>query len=227
MSHTTKINDLLALKILDHLLKSGLINSKGSDFNWNSFYELRTRAKPLFYLPETSITPLMARVLFGLATFVKPSKILGIGTYMGSALLWIIGPYFYDQSRKLDYVYAVDIDPKATKIAKSNFLKLNSNIKLQFTTDDGMKIAEKLGKSFNLVYIDVEDEQLGKSIYLPILRKIYPYILQNGLILAHDIAVPKFKEQLNGYLLEVRNKNLYKKTESLYIDYCGLEVTKK
>lgn len=226
MDNTIKVNDLLALKILDHLCNSGLINSKQPDFSWISFHQLRSKAKPLFYLPKTSITPIMARVLYGLVTIIKPRRILGIGTYMGNALLWIVGPYI-DSTERFEYAYGVDIDPKATEIAKANFSKLSLTIKPQFITDDGIKIAEKLHKSFDLVYIDVEDERLGKSIYLPILRKIDPYIVKNGLVLAHDIAVSKFKNQLRDYLSEVRNKDLYEKTESLYIDYCGLEVTKK
>lgn len=227
MKHAKTVADILALRILDNLTNSGIIPAKPKDFSWDSFYNLREKARKTFLIPETSITPLMARILFGIATFVKPSRILGIGTYAGNSLLWLVGPFVQSEKYFLDYAYGIDIDAEATRLAKKNFSSLGENSRIRFISADGHAICQRLKNKFDLVFMDADDSRLRKKVYLSILRNIYTNIHSGGLLLAHDICVPKFKEDLRYFLNEVNNTKLFIKTQSLEIDYCGLEVSKK
>lgn len=227
MKLTKTVADLLALRILHNLTNSGIIPAKPKDFSWDSFHNLREKAQKTFLIPETSITPLMARVLFGIVSFVKPSRILGIGTYAGNSFLWLVGPFIQSEKYLLDYAYGIDIDAEATRLAKKNFSSLCVNSRIRFISVDGHTVSQRLKNKFDLVFMDADDLILRKKIYLSILRNIYYNIESGGLLLAHDICVPKFKEDLRYFLNEVKNTKLFIKTQSLEIDYCGLEVSKK
>lgn len=225
---TTAVLDALALKVLENLINRNLLPDNSKNFNWTHFHILRTKARKKFVVPETSITPLMARVLFGITAYYRPMRILAIGTYAGNSFLFLLGPYLLSNSSKLKYAYGIDINQKATQIAKSNFKNLGISFKkINILTKDGLTFPKKLHKRFDLVYIDVDDQILRKKIYIQILKNVYPFIKKGGIILAHDICIPKFKEDLSSYLNYVRDKRLFKDTQSLEIDYCGLEVSMK
>lgn len=227
MKLTKTVADVLALRVLQNLTNLGIIPAKPKDFSWDSFHNLRQKAQKAFLIPETSITPLMARILFGIVTFVEPSRILGVGTYAGNSFLWLVGPFIQSERYFLDYAYGIDTDAKATKLAERNFSSIDANPRIRFISADGHTVSQKLKKKFDLVFMDADDSTLRKKIYFSILRNIYPNINSGGLLLAHDICVPKFKEDLRYFLNEVNNTNLFIKTQSLEIDYCGLEVSKK
>lgn len=225
---TTVILDTLALRVLGNLTNRNLLPDNSKNFNWEQFHILRSEAKKKFVVPETSITPLMSRVLFGITAYYRPTRILAIGTYAGNSLLFLLGPYLLSNSRKLKYAYGIDINQEATRMAKSNFKALGESFKkIKILTEDGLTFPKKLRKKFDLVYIDVDDQILRKKIYIKILKNVYPFIKKGGIVLAHDICVPKFKEDLSSYLNYTRDKRLFKDTQSLEIDYCGLEISRK
>jgi predicted O-methyltransferase YrrM len=225
---TTTVLDKLALKVLESLTNRNLLPDNSKNFNWKHFHKLRNKARKKFVVPETSITPFMARVLFGITAYYRPTRILAIGTYVGNSLLFLLGPYLLTNSPKLKYAYGIDIDQKATRIAKSNFKALGAPFKkIKILAEDGLTFPNILQKEFDLVYIDVDDQILRKKIYIQILKNVYPFIKKNGIVLAHDICIPKFKEDLSSYLNYVKDKRLFKNTQSLEIDYCGLEISKR
>lgn len=225
---TTVVLDKLALKILESLANRNLIPDNAKNFNWKQFHVLRSKAKKKFVVPETSITPLMSRVLFGITAYYRPMRILAIGTYVGNSFLFLLGPYLSTNSSRLKYAYGIDINEKATQIAKSNFESLREPFrKIKILTENGLTFSKKLHKKFDLIYIDVDDQILRKKIYIQILKNAYPFIKKGGIVLAHDICVPKFKKDLSDYLSYVRDKQLFKDTQTLEIDYCGLEISKK
>ena len=47
--------------------------------DWERYRAFRTVVRREFVVPETSITPLMARVLYGIAYLAQPQRILGVG----------------------------------------------------------------------------------------------------------------------------------------------------
>lgn len=227
MRLTKTVADLLVLRILDDLTKEGLIPPKPKKFNWNTFHRLKQEAQKTFQIPETSITPIMARLLFSISAIQKPSSILVIGAYVGHSLLWLVGPYLKSNYKHFKYAYGVDINPDVIKLAVTNFSRLTSNSRVRLICGDGHIITEKLKKTFDLVFLDADDSLLRKRVYLSILKSIYPMIKNGGLVLAHDICIPRFKEDLRPFLKEVHNSKLFIKTRSLEIDYCGLEISKK
>ena len=55
--------------------------------DWQRYAWFRSAVHDAFDVPETSITPLMARVLYGIAALARPRRILGIGLDEGTAII--------------------------------------------------------------------------------------------------------------------------------------------
>jgi predicted O-methyltransferase YrrM len=91
---------------------------------------------------------------------------------------------------------------------------------------DGMDIPG-LQQEFDMVLLDADDQDSRKAIYYPLLDAIYPLLHDGGLLLAHDIAVPRFRAQLGRYRELVRDPARFTGSASLEIDECGLEVSRK
>ncbi len=62
---------------------------------------------------------------------------------------------------------------------------------------------------------------------LSLLDAVYPWVAPGGLVLAHDICVPRFREDLAEYQAAVRDRARFARSVPLEIDPCGLEVSVK
>lgn len=224
---TKKTADLLAFRVLYSLYQEGVLGSIPKKFLWRGFHALRKKAHDSFTVSETSITPIMSRVLYGISACYKPRAILCVGSYLGNSLLWLIGPSFFDHKSKEIKGYGIDINQHAIKIAQKNFHNISCDSNVSFIHADGHDVPKLIHQKFDLVFLDVEDKEKGKMMYASILKNIYPLIRSGGLVLAHDVSVPKFKKDLKAYLKTVHDKTLFKSSVYLGIDYCGLEVSKK
>jgi predicted O-methyltransferase YrrM len=189
------------------------------------FPTFREAVREAFYIPQSSITKAMAQLLFIISCIKRPRRVLVLGSFAGNAMVWIAGPV----CQKLyypDFVLGVDIDPEAIRISKTNFMALKAPDYIKSIHEDGHKVIDVLDTSYDLVYIDVEYRD-RKDIYLSLLEKLQPKLEKDALVLAHDIDVPKFKDDLVPYFNYVKNTNHFENTISLHIDYCGLEVTRR
>ncbi len=216
------VADKVAQLVAERLEQSGILPRGTGQFRPEEFHPFRARVREAFYVPQTSITPLMARVLFTISAAHKPSRIVALGSYVGNALVWLAGPTilgFYSP----EGVWGIDIDADALRLARTNMMALQAPSYIQQICCDAHEIPERLGGMFDLVYIDVEAG--GKRIYHTILEKIYPSLNNNALVLAHDACVVKFQQDLKPYFAMVRDKRLFRLSATLDIDYCGVEVT--
>ena len=226
MKLTRDVADALAARILQKLASDRILARTAENFSWQGFHDVRTRARKSFTVPETSITPLMARTLYGISVLSQARRILVLGSYVGSALLWLAAPQIDKRPSAETYIYGVDIDQEAIRIAERNFRSLGSRIVRNFAFD-ALLVAEKLPKEFDLVLLDADDPKTRKDIYLPLLETVYPLVRPGGLILAHDIVFPKFRDSMEKYLRLVRNTKQFARTQTLVIDPYGLEVSQK
>jgi predicted O-methyltransferase YrrM len=217
------VADELATRVLRNAVEAGLI-PKGPFPDWERYREYRALVREEFVVPETSITPLMARVLYGISLLAKPLRILGIGTYCGNALVWLTGPGF-GPDRLYSGVRAVgvDTDASATATATGNFSRIGSPVELRVL--DGHRAAETLDDTFDLVLLDADDPHRRKEVYLSLLDSLHPCLTPGALVLAHDICVPIFAEQLGEYQRTVRADPRFAGSLSLAIDACGLELS--
>jgi predicted O-methyltransferase YrrM len=218
--------DELATRILRGGIQQGLLPDRPLP-DWDRYKIYRQRIRSSFIVPETSVTPLMARILYGLAMVARPERVLCIGSYLGNALAWMAGPGFGP-----DPVYpgalalGVDTDRAAVSQATRNFARAGMADRVECRCMDGLDLP-RLGQRFDLVLLDADDRDSRKAIYYPLLDAVYPLVDDYGLILAHDITVPRFRAQLARYRELTRDQARFAVTSSLEIDDCGLEVSRK
>jgi predicted O-methyltransferase YrrM len=216
--------DELATRVLSGAIEQGLLPDRQLP-DWDRYKTFRQRIRTSFIVPETSVTPLMARVLYGLAAVARPERVLCVGCYVGNALAWMAGPGFGpDPVYRGVLALGVDTDRAAVEAAAQNFARAGMANRVECRCMDGLDIPS-LGQRFDLVLLDADDQDSRKAIYYPLLDAIYPLVDDDGLILAHDIAVPRFRAQLGRYRELTRDSARFAGTASLEIDDCGLEVS--
>jgi len=209
-------------------LKHKRIIKADVDYNETAFQYLRNEVNEKFTVTGTSITPVMERLLYMLSSLKKPQQILAIGTFCGNTLIWNAGTScgtgkIYEAKK----VYGIDIDVNATDTAKKNFSKLSHTEHIELLAEDGLKAIERLEGPFDYVYLDADGKELGKGLYLELLKKVYDKITDGGWILAHDIVVPTFSSQFEEYLSFVRDKTNFQESILFDVDAYGLELTIK
>lgn len=219
-----KAQDIVISKIIRRLEEEGFFSAKKDSYKLNKFYSYREIVRNNFYISETSITPIMARLLYALAATKKPKNIVGIGTYMGNALAWLSGPLLIDKADQYKII-GVDIDEKATEIARDNFSHLPNNYRVDFINEDGFTWLSNYKMPIDLLYIDIDSEQDMKKGYSEILKLAMPNLAKDALILAHDVSVDKFEDDFKIYFELVKDRTHFNNSITLDIDACGLEVT--
>jgi len=222
----TPVANELASQVLAQGVERGVL-PPGDRPDWDRFLALRAVVRERFDVPETSITPLMARILYGIALLARPRRVLGIGTYAANALVWLLAPGFSPQ-RAYDGELAVGVDPDvaATELARRNLDSVGME-RVELRSEDGHATPAALGERWDLVLLDADDPVGRKGIYLTLLEAVYPFVSAGGLLLAHDICVPRFRSDMARYQGAVRDPQRFEHTLPLEVDECGLEVSVK
>ena len=96
---------------------------------------------------------------------------------------------------------------------------------MELIADDGFSAVDTLEGPFDYVYIDVDSRELGKGIYLDLIRKLYEKIIPGGWVLGHDTTATPFAKQLEGYLSFVRDQEKFQESISFHVDPYGLELS--
>jgi len=225
LSRTAEVETVRS--ILAWLKREGVV-PEDATYDESAFDELREEVKEKFTIPGTSITPVMERLLYMLSSVRRPRRVIELGTYCGYALVWSVGPGC-GQGRvyEAEKVYGIDIDAEATEQAKGNISKLAHTDHIELVAEDGLKAVERLVGPFDYVYLDVESKELGKGIYLELLKGLHGKVEEGGWALAHDTTVPPFAEQLEEYLAFVRDGENFRQSISFDVDPFGLELSVK
>ncbi|WP_263707048.1 class I SAM-dependent methyltransferase [Shouchella tritolerans] len=208
--------DTITEKITERLCEEGFINS--AYYDREGYYRKKELIKN-FYIPKTSITKLASRILYSIGLNSASHTIVGAGTYTGHAISWLIS------ESDAKFVYALDIDPAATRIAVDNFS--NFKPKPNCINIDAESWLCQYDGSIDILYIDVDTIDDGKKKYVDILEAAYEKISANGIIIAHDINEEKFQEDMVAYKKVIANRGKFKNSINLNIDDFGLAITKK
>jgi len=213
--------------VLVWLKQEGII-PEGVTFDEGAFESFQSTVKKKFTIPGTSISPVMERLLYLLSEVKQPRRAIGLGTYCGYALVWAVGASCrMGKAYTADKVYAIDIDADVTEQARQNFKNLEHTDHIEFITEDGFKVVDYLDGPFDYIYLDVDSPELGKGIYLDLLKQLYGKLEMGGWVLAHDTCVPPFADQLEAYLAFVRDGENFRHSISFDIDPFGLELSIK
>jgi predicted O-methyltransferase YrrM len=213
--------------ILTWLRQNGIVD-QDAGYDESAFDELRAEVKGKFSVPGTSISPVMERLLYMLAAVKRPQRTIGLGTYCGNALVWIVGPSCgANRTYQAEKVYGIDIDPEATEQAQANLDQIALTDHVELLAEDGMGAVERLDGPFDLVFLDVDSKELGKGLYLELLTRLYDKLGEGAWVLAHDVVVPSFADQLEGYLAYVRDGERFSESILFDVDAYGLELSIK
>ncbi|MFC2031417.1 O-methyltransferase [Chloroflexota bacterium] len=228
LARLSRLGELETVRsVLKWLVQKGVV-PEGATYDEVAFSELRQMVKTQFADPGTSVTPVMERLLYMLCSVKKPRRVIGLGTYCGYALVWAMGPSCGPgRSYEAEQVYGIDIDADATACAKLNLSKLPHTDDVELIAEDGLKAVERLQGPFDSVLIDVDSKELGKGLYLELLKQLYGKIETGGWVLAHDTVAPPFAGQLEAYLAYVRGGEKFSGSISFDVDAYGLELSVK
>jgi predicted O-methyltransferase YrrM len=212
------VADKLAERALRRLVEGGLIPDAPLP-GWGDYRRFRQRVRDTFQVPQTTVTPLMARLLYGIAYIARPARILVVGSYYGNTLVWLAGPGFgphaeYEGGQAL----GVDVDAEATGGARANLARLGMRAEVQVL--DGHHAG---ACGYDLVLLDADDPVRRKAVYRTLLAALRPNLGPGALVLAHDICVPLFADDMAAYKAAARDIG---DSMSLEIDACGLEISR-
>lgn len=216
--------DLAVERLCQRLAGAGLLPRGG--FPAEAFHELRARVHDAFEVPETSITPMMARTLFAVAAALRPRTVVGIGTYAGNALVWLAGPALCRPAlQPAGTVVGCDIDGPATALARANFARLDPGAGVELVEADGHDLLAASADPIDLLYLDADRPGDRKGIYRPLLEAALPRLRPGAVVLAHDACLPLFAEALQPYLALVRDPAHFRASLALAVDDCGVELS--
>lgn len=221
------VADLLADRALRRGVELGLLPDRKLP-DWAAFRDFRQRVREAFEVPQTSVTPLMARLLYGVAHLARPARILVVGSYYANTLVWLAGPGFGPvASYPGEAAVGVDVDAEAVAGAAGNVARLGTDGRISVAVLDGHAAGDRIGGRFDLVLLDADDPIRRKEVYLSLLDALLPHIADGGLVLAHDICVPVFGSEMARYQQATRDPDRFSGTVSYEIDPCGLELSRK
>lgn len=232
---TSRQADQLITALVARLADGGLLPA-GSAFDAAAFHRLRARVREHFEVPQTSVTPLMARALFAIGDAWRPRRLLVVGSYCGNTLVWLAGRSLLADDPGVLAVGS-DLDPDACAVARRNFAALGAHAGVWITETDGHTLladpalpapvdpACTAEAAWDLVLLDADSATRRKAVYDSLLDAALPALRPGAVVLAHDTALPLFAADLAGYLARTRQPELFSSTAHLPLDACGLEIS--
>lgn len=160
---------------MDELLEEYISNH--IDAEPDELYNLN-RETHLFHLrPRMCSGHLQGRLLKMFVRMIKPRTILELGTFTGySALCFAEG---LETGCTID---TIEIDDELEDFIRSQFSRSVNADKVSLHIGDAKEILEKLGKRFDLVFIDA-----NKREYVDYYNMVFPLVSDGGFIIADNI----------------------------------------
>ena len=224
---TPRQSDAMADRFLDHCRTTGVLAPDAPAASWTGFHALRDRLRAGFHVPTTTLTPLAARVLYGLAAAHRPAAVATLGCFAGNLMAWVSGPGFgpgprYQGERAL----GVDVDADAVHLASGNLRRAGFAAGARAVVADAFDAAGlSAGATWDLLLIDIDVPGARKSGYARLLERWLPHLAPGALVIAHDVCHPAFTWDLRDYAAFATDRGAAA-TTTLPVDDCGLEVTR-
>ena len=193
---------------------------------WDAYLRLSHQIHESYEIPSTTITPIMRRLLFALGFAARPSHVVGVGTFVGYAISWVLRDRSDNEAAPfVNYALGADIDHEANEVARRNCAILGHGNRLTFQDCDGITIVGSYCFPIDLLYLDLDDPATGKAGYRKVAEAAMPRLTNGSVILAHDVCVPRFRsdiEAFHGFLLHTGR---FVGPWVLPVDDCGLSVS--
>lgn len=223
MSTSITTVDQLAKKILDQLVEKGFFHE--NFYNEVDYESFRSQlVKTNFQVPQTSITKIVSRLLFGVGVNHSPVNMVGAGIYTGHALSWLSAFSFLNKNKSS--IYGLDISSEAITCASDNFKRLGMT-NVHCIKENALDWINKFEQPIDLLFIDIDTSEKGKSEYTDLLEIAYPRLSDGALVVAHDVNENKFLKDLQPYIQLTSDKTRFSHNINLDVDAYGLGIAKK
>ena len=174
-------------RYLTSLKNKGILPN--NEYNLDQFNQLRGKIQKQFNCGrKTSIRPEEERLLYAISEIIKPQSVIGVGSYFGYAMAWLVAGM-----NPQGTAYLIDPDPKVSKLAQENFKNLGLSDRVEIINVDFFDIVDDLPKT-DLVWIDAagprnsaNPDYRHKKIYGPIIESLDQKVVESGLVLAHNV----------------------------------------
>lgn len=218
--------DELAEALLGKLAAAGLVPGDRPPFPAAAFHALDDRVRAGFTVPHTTMTPLARRLLFGLAAARRARDVLVLGSFVGYAAVWVFGPALPpDPLYRAGSLVACDVFGPAVEVAVENFDAIGAGDAVRMVRSDAADLLAGLERPVDLLYLDVDSPEEGKRGYAPLLTAALPRLAPGALVLAHDVTHPFYRDDVAPYLSMTRDRELFRRTATVEVDPCGLEIS--
>lgn len=220
--------DAVVSLMVERLAENGMLPPE-SGFDAYAFHRLRARVRDCFQVPQTSVTPVMARLLFALGAAVRPRRLLVVGSYCGNTLVWLAGwavQEALDTGVRPDaFAAGCDVDSESCGVARANFARIGAGAQVRILARDGHAVLAQATRPWDLVLLDADDPIRRKAVYHSLLDAAMPRLRAGGVVLAHDTALAVFADDLRPYLDRVADRSRFAATVDLPVDSCGLSIS--
>jgi predicted O-methyltransferase YrrM len=218
--------DRIVEELLTRLAAAEFLPDDRSAFLVEPYRDLDQRVRAAFHVPHTTMTPLARRLLFGIAVARRPRRVVVLGSFVGYAAVWLFGPALSCYRLfPVDRLLACDIFEPAVLMARENFAGLPGGDQVQVVHSDAADWLAADEKPIDLLYLDVDSVERGKRDYIPLLEAALPKLTPGSLVLAHDVTHPDYIDHLNDYRALVADRSKFRRSATIEVDPCGLEVT--
>jgi predicted O-methyltransferase YrrM len=218
--------DRVVEQLLSRLTAAEFLPDGRSAFLAGPYRDLDQRVRATFHVPHTTMTPLARRLLFGIAVAHRPRRMVVLGSFVGYAAVWLFGPALSCyQLFAVDRLLACDIFEPAVLTARENFASLPGGDQIQVVHSDAADWLAADREPIDLLYLDVDNIERGKRDYVPLLEAALPKLTSGSLVLAHDVTHPDYIGHLDDYRALVSDRSKFRRSATIEVDPCGLEVT--
>jgi predicted O-methyltransferase YrrM len=211
---------------IEILRSEGIVEPDAPEPDWDAFAGAE-RIIERFDVPWTTITPVMRRFAYALSAAARPERIVGAGTFVGFAFAWFV----MGQARGHDYpalveAVGLDIEEKATTLARRNAAGLHLGSRLRFEQVEAASWLRATRNSISLLYLDIDAPGSRKSGYVDVLQAARPRLAHGALIVAHDACVPLFASDFERFHGAMKHDPGLIGPVVLPLDECGVSVTR-
>lgn len=208
------------------LRKCGSLPVRPASTPWEAYLRLSHRIHEFYEIPSTTITAVMRRLLFALGFAASPSHVVGVGTFVGYAISWLLrdrsdneaGPFIH-------HAMGADVDKCANEVARRNCSILGHGDRLSFADSDGIAIIGRCRFPIDLLYLDLDDPVTGKAGYWRVAEAAMPRLTRGSLVLAHDACLTRFQSDIEAFHGFLARTGRFAGPWVLPIDECGLSVS--
>ena len=178
-----------------------------------------------FDIPWTAITPRMQRLLYAINAIVQPPNMIAAGVFCGNTFISnagaAVGPGASYTAKQL---IGVEIRAEEAERAERNVRRIDPTGVARVVAADAVDVVAEFTEPIHMLYLDADGgPEIGKGIYLTILKAGYDRMPPGAVVLAHNSV--NSAKRLEHYLDFVRDPASFAASVNVVFDPEGLEVS--